>query len=301
MIVAVSVATVWTSPASPKEQDLPALQNPVELRAWIDAMSIDDRLSLWKDNQVQTQILYGKKVIVVEEQGDWANVIIPDQSCKKDERGYPGWVPQRQLIVAPEFEQLWQSNGKRAIVSANTAHLYKSVEEPEIELSFLTALPLLSTDPEWTQVATPHGTRFLKTEDVRVVEGSPVVAGNIGESIVNTGNKFLDLHYLWGGMSGFGYDCSGFAHSMHLAHGIQIPRDAGDQAHSGRLVEKEDLLPGDLLFFAHDEGKGRIHHVGIYAGNNQMIHSPESKSAIELISLAGHKLEREHVVSRRYW
>lgn len=301
MIVAVSVATVWTSPKSPKERDLPALQNPVQLREWIGRMSIEDRLSLWADNQVQTQVLYGKKVIVDEEEGDWAKVIIPDQACKKDERGYPGWVPKRQLIASPDYEEALESCERRAIVSANTTFLYKKPDEPDIEISFLTTLPLVFADSTWTQVHTPHGTRLLKTSDVQVVGKRLQATGNIGENIVNTGKKFLALHYLWGGMSAFGYDCSGFAHSMHLSQGIVIPRDASDQAQSGKWVEKDELLPGDLLFFAHDEGKGRIHHVAIYAGNNQMIHSPDSKRAIEIVSLAGHKLEREHIVSRRYW
>ncbi|HZG18087.1 MAG TPA: NlpC/P60 family protein [Candidatus Bathyarchaeia archaeon] len=301
MIVAVAVATVWTSPESPKERDLPALQNPVQLREWINPLTIEDRLSFWADNQTQTQILYGRKVIVDEERGEWVKVIIPDQSCKKDERGYPGWVPKRQLIDAPEYEQVLNSNPKLAVVSANTAFLYINADEPEMEISFLTSLPLLDTDAQWTQVLTPHGPRLLKTSEVQVVDGKPSNEGNVGQSIVNTAKRFLNLHYLWGGMSAFGYDCSGFAHSMHLAHGIVIPRDASDQAQSGTWVEKEDLLPGDLLFFAHEEGKGRVHHVGIYAGDHQMIHSPDSRHAIELISLAGYKLEKEHCISRRYW
>jgi cell wall-associated NlpC family hydrolase len=73
------------------------------------------------------------------------------------------------------------------------------------------------------------------------------------------------------------------------------------QAKHGREIERADLLPGDLLFFANDEGKGSVHHVGMYIGDNQMIHSPDSASSIEIVSLQGYKLEKEHSVSRRYW
>jgi cell wall-associated NlpC family hydrolase len=89
---------------------------------------------------------------------------------------------------------------------------------------------------------------------------------------------------------------------MHRSVGIRIPRDASDQATTGQLVEQNDLLPGDLLFFAYEEGKGRAHHVGIYIGNQEMIHSPDSRGVIEIVKLDdSYRLIKEHSVSRRYW
>jgi gamma-D-glutamyl-L-lysine dipeptidyl-peptidase len=88
---------------------------------------------------------------------------------------------------------------------------------------------------------------------------------------------------------------------MHRYSGISIPRDASDQAKQGTLIEREQLEPGDLLFFAHEDGKGAIHHVGIYAGEERMIHSPESIKAVEIVELDSFKLTKEHCVSRRYW
>jgi cell wall-associated NlpC family hydrolase len=299
MIVSVSVATVWTSPESPRHLDQPALLYPVDIRRWVDSLSIEDRLQLSEDNLVQTQALYGTKVLVIEERGDWVKVAIPDQSTYKDERGYPGWMPKRQLAESPAFES--QLGGRTALVKSRSAYLYKSETERGIELSFLTRLPVLESGEQWTTVSTPHGPQLIQTADVVIGDSLPKSGETTGESIVETGKMFLGLHYLWGGMSSFGYDCSGFAYSMHRACGITIPRDAGDQSKQGRWIEREDLLPGDLLFFAHDEGRGRIHHVGIYVGGNRMIHSPESKKCIEILDLTGHKLEKEHIVSRRYW
>ncbi|NGQ94390.1 C40 family peptidase [Brevibacillus sp. SYP-B805] len=301
MIVSAAVATVWTSPDSPRELDRPALENPVRIREWLGSISVEERLALSTNNLVQTQVLYGSRVLVEEEQGDWVKVIIPDQRCRKDERGYPGWIPRRQLMEAPEYERQLAASDQKAVVTSPLAWLYTSESAAEMEISYLTTLPVLAVRDAWTAVATPHGPRLLKSADVRVTDGSPQTGGNTGEKIVACAKQFLGLHYLWGGMSGFGYDCSGFAYSMHRAQGILIPRDASDQANEGKWVEKEDLQPGDLLFFAHDEGKGRIHHVGIYVGDNAMIHSPDSRNAIEIVSLAGYKLEREHVISRRYW
>jgi cell wall-associated NlpC family hydrolase len=299
MIVAVSVATVWTSPESPRELDRPALQNPADIGGWVNSLSVEDRLQLNRDNLVQTQALYGTKVEVIEERADWVKVVIPDQSTHKEERGYPGWVPRRQLAFAPDFER--DLGGRLAVVKSRTAFLYKSQADQGSEISFLTRLPVLASDERWTTVSTPHGPQLIKTAEVAIGDSLPEIGRNTGESIVETGKMFLGLPYLWGGMSGFGYDCSGFAHSMHRAYGIVIPRDAGDQSKRGKRIERADLQPGDLLFFAHDEGKGRIHHVGIFIGDNRMIHSPESKKCIEILDLTGHKLEKELIIARRYW
>ncbi|WP_321166588.1 MULTISPECIES: C40 family peptidase [unclassified Paenibacillus] len=300
MIVAVSVATVWTKPESPRPLDESALKHPVEIREWLRRMTIDDKLDLWEGNRIQTQILYGTSVLVAEELEDWIKVLIPQQGTRKEALGYPGWVPRCQLVIEPEAP----AGLKRAEVITAQAWLYRNPSERSIELSYLTSLPVLDETEQWVKVKTPEGAGYLKANEVRLSDGSLIPEpgeGHIGCGIVEQGRRFLDLPYLWGGMSSFGYDCSGFAYSMHRYFGISIPRDASDQAKQGMLIAKEQLEPGDLLFFAYEEGKGAIHHVGIYAGDNRMIHSPESIKSIEIMDLSSYKLAKEHCVSRRYW
>lgn len=164
-----------------------------------------------------------------------------------------------------------------------------------------------SREDSFVVVQAPHGLARIRRADVQVAAEPgeyPAVqpdGQNRGQAIVAQAKRFLGLPYLWGGMSAWGYDCSGFAHSMHLACGIVIPRDASVQALHGASIPPEELQPGDLLFFAYEQGKGRVHHVGIYAGDGHMIHSPDSASSVELIPLKGYKLADEHCVSRRYW
>ncbi|MCZ8512674.1 NlpC/P60 family protein [Paenibacillus filicis] len=304
MIAAVSVATVWTKPESPRLMDEPALRHPADLRAWLAHMSVADKLDLCEANRVQTQILYGTLVLAEEERDGWVKVLIPEQATRKEARGYPGWVPRRQLMPEPEG---WPATALQAKVASGRAWLYSapSAPIPHLELSFLTVLPVLETGEEWVKVRTAEGSGFLRAADVRLTDDlsapGPAPEGGVGQAIVKQGEAFLGLPYLWGGMSSFGYDCSGFAYSMHRAFGLSIPRDASDQARHGKPVEKDRLEPGDLLFFAHEEGKGAVHHVGIYAGNGRMLHSPESVKSIELIDLSGYRLAAEHCASRRYW
>ncbi|WP_027416113.1 C40 family peptidase [Aneurinibacillus terranovensis] len=326
-MIAVSVATIWTSPASPREIDLPALRNPVLVREWLSSMSVEDRLQLHDRNAVQTQALYGTLVEVVEEQGEWVQIAIPSQLSGKDRLGYPGWMPKCQIVPANETDsektddkqiggaqiaveesavKEWDGKGneqqkKKAMMTSKSTFLYRTPGEKGMEVFFLTELPVLGEEEEWVSVATPHGPQLIRTEDAVLYRTDEELRPAGGQDIVETGKRFLGLPYLWGGMSSLGYDCSGFAYSMHRAHGIIIPRDAGEQAKYGWLIDKENLQPGDLLFFAYEKGKGAIHHVGIYAGNGIMLHSPKTGKSIELLPLAGTVYEEEYCLTRRYW
>ncbi|WCK55571.1 C40 family peptidase [Aneurinibacillus sp. Ricciae_BoGa-3] len=308
--VAVNVATLWTAPDSPGGLDQQAIQAPARVREWLGSLNYEGRIALYDRNAVQTQALYGTQVTVLEESGEWVRIAVPCQPTAKDERGYPGWVPRVQLVSEAEYVKLAEEvapNRKvvhslpKACVTSPTAWVYVDPNTPQLEVSFVTEFPLLGETGEWLHVLTPHGVRLLRSDDAVVLAADSNLGFPDGEEILAAAKKFLDLPYLWGGMSAFGYDCSGFAYSMHRAFGIIIPRDASEQAIQGRLVNQDQLMPGDLLVFAYQEGKGSVHHVGFYAGEGQMLHSPKTGKNIELIPLAGTIYERELCAARRYW
>lgn len=94
-------------------------------------------------------------------------------------------------------------------------------------------------------------------------------------SMVDYAYSYLNTPYLWGGRTHFGIDCSGFAQTVYQQHGIQLKRDAWQQAEQGKTVDfLQSALPGDLAFFDNEEG--RIVHVGIMLNNTQIIHASGS-------------------------
>lgn len=179
--------------------------------------------------------------------------------------------------------------------------LYSEAGAPIVQVSYQTILPVIAERKKKVFVQLPEGSGFLKEEDVTVSSAWDNRLKGSGEDIIAEGERFLGLPYLWGGMSSFGFDCSGFSYMLCRAIGYKIPRDAGDQASSGKQIELDAILPGDLLFFAYEEGKGSIHHVGIYYGDGKLLHSPKTGKTIEIIDIKGTIYEKELCTASRYW
>ena len=105
-----------------------------------------------------------------------------------------------------------------------------------------------------------------------------------GAQILSKAQQYLGTPYVYGGASPSGFDCSGFVYYVLKSLGYSPYRTPADQYRHGTFVAKSNLQPGDIVFFANTYGSG-ISHVGIYAGNGQFIHSPNSRSAVSYSDL----------------
>ncbi|MFC9683716.1 NlpC/P60 family protein [Streptomyces sp. NPDC056948] len=97
--------------------------------------------------------------------------------------------------------------------------------------------------------------------------------------------KKLGTPYLWGGTGtaeqGGRFDCSGLTQAAYETVGIKLPRVANDQYNAGPHPGRDELLPGDLVFFSDDPTNSRaIRHVGIYVGGGYMIDAPRTGAVI---------------------
>ncbi|SFE03477.1 Cell wall-associated hydrolase, NlpC family [Lentibacillus persicus] len=295
----VAVATLWSEPDMNRTIDRPSTTNPVDMWEWTTRMSLDQKL--WLVGNLQTQALYGQKVTILEEQGEWVKVAVHGQPTPKNEIGYPAWMPKTQLANNKRFEHV--NHHSFALVTEPTTWLYgnASLEKEFKEISFNTRLPVINQKTDAILVATPSdGNKWISAEDVSIYDSESDIPEPTGDDLVKSAKKFLGLPYLWAGASGFGFDCSGFTHTIYKANGITIPRDSSVQATHGTPVERENLEKGDLLFFAYNEGEGSVHHVAMYIGNGKMIHSPNSSSTVEIIELADSAYEIEYAGARRY-
>jgi cell wall-associated NlpC family hydrolase len=254
-------------------------------------MTLSQRRAL--DRRSDTEALLGDRVVVVRLRTHWAEVVVPSQPSQKDARGYPGWVPRRQLTaIAP------RSSTQVATVVARTAWLRTddSTAAHTIKISFGSNLPVVGQVPGYVRVSTPKGVvRRIKATALSVhAKGSAPIALS-RSSLVSTAKKFLGVHYLWGGLSGFGLDCSGLTWLDFRAHGVRIPRDALPQSQHGTAVSSR--LPGDLLFYAND---GRVHHVTMDIGGGQIIQAPHTGAVVRIDDFSEQPLRSEYAGARRY-
>lgn len=288
--IAVSVATLWRSPTSARPVDRPALARPARIRDWLSAMTLDQQLDL--NGRADTQALLGERVLVLRVRDHWAKVAVPDQPSPMNRRGYPGWVPVRQLT-----ERRPATPRHVATVTARTAWLRTddAAARRVVEISFGTTLPYLATGGSLVRVRTPLGAvRRVRASAVVVHEPGTPALPRTGRSLVRAAKTFTGLPYLWAGVSGFGVDCSGLTWLDYHVHGMVIPRDAAPQAAHGRAVLFAHLRRGDLIFYASN---GMVHHVTMYAGRHQMVQAPHTGASVETVpvTLAGYAGARHYL------
>lgn len=120
-----------------------------------------------------------------------------------------------------------------------------------------------------------------------------------GEALVDYAKTMIGTPYVWGGTTLDGIDCSGFTSKCYRdALGIKINRVSRDQIDHGYAVTVDQLQPGDLVFFNKENG-GIITHVGMYAGDNMMIHASQSQGKVVMVSTKTDYFRNRLVTARR--
>jgi cell wall-associated NlpC family hydrolase len=114
-------------------------------------------------------------------------------------------------------------------------------------------------------------------------------------AVVAAGSELLGLAYLWGGISGWGVDCSGLVHLAHRVQGVAVSRDSVDQYAQFGPVQSAPI-PGQPVFFRYRTDSHRIHHVGLAVSETLMLHAPKTGRVVEFLSIKaepyGSELER---------
>lgn len=218
------------------------------------------------DSEVTSQVIYGTGVRSLEHHGEWTHIRTADD--------YTGWVHAARLRALASGP--YPAEGHMARVTALSVNIYREHDltkhAPVLRLPWeaqLEALPDASGNTErWLQVRLVDGqTAWVQRGDI-AINPKPI---SISESL-QLAHRFMGITYTWGGVSSFGFDCSGFTQMLVRQRGIQMPRDADIQANWSGVapVERKDLMPGDLLFFGSNPK--HITHTGMYLGSGEFIH-----------------------------
>ena len=209
-------------------------------------------------SEMVNQLLFGESVSILKKKDDgWVKV----QSLHDH---YKGWLTANHLLPAT-FTQVSEpirfvSSGTPGIISKNGKRMWVPAGA---------GLPMF----EPANGDTRSGIGMIG--DDRYEYTGPFIdrydVVPFASRVETIGFTWLNAPYLWGGRTLFGIDCSGLIQLTAKLGGIDLPRDAWQQARIGKRVKKMDqLLPGDLLFFHR---KKKITHVGIYLGEKKVLHS----------------------------
>ncbi len=212
-------------------------------------------------SEMITQLLFGETFSIAYEANEWLKI-----TATFDE--YQGFVEQKQIVLLNEIEYENLHHDQWAMVKSPIAMILKNDSQNG------TIIPAGSKLPINGKVN--FGT-FSYTYSPQIIG---FAANNQEENIwrdeiVKTALKFINTPYLWGGKTCLGLDCSGFSQTVFKICGIKIKRDASEQCLQGNHVGFiDEAQSGDLLFFGNPDEN--ITHVGIYMGENFIIHASGS-------------------------
>ena len=234
------------------------------------------------ESPLETQELMGTVVEIVGESGYWREVITPQPD--------KAWCTD-QGLVEMNAEQLKEYEAAPKVIFNDLyGHVFMRPSEKAETLCDLVGgdiMRIVEKKGKWTEVMLPSGkTGYVQSKMLKRHEGFRSIAVGEGsaesispettEAIIAEAMKLVGVPYLWGGMSAKGVDCSGLVRISHIMNGILLPRNASQQVKCGDRVPLDSLQRGDLVYFgtpATDDKPMRVTHVGIYLGNNRIIHS----------------------------
>jgi cell wall-associated NlpC family hydrolase len=175
-------------------------------------------------------------------------------------------------------------------VNANQLNLRTAPDSTATTLGKLTRgeeLTLLQSGDEWSRVKSAKfgegwvATKFLTNR--RMSEVSRGYRGRI-DQLINLARFYMGTRYVYGASSPMGFDCSGFTMYIFRQSGYVLPHNALAQSRLGAPVSRDELQPGDLVFFMTC-GSSYINHVGIYIGDGQFIHASSGQGRVTVSSL----------------
>jgi len=167
-----------------------------------------------------------------------------------------------------------------------------------VMLGMATAIPLAAKsnkDPLALQLKRLKPVKLSEIKKLTIEDGE--ISGQY-MSVLRTAKSFLGLKYKYGGEGKDGIDCSAFVQKVYKQHGKKLPRTSGEQYLCGHAVSRDELKPGDLVFFS--DGNKTIGHVGIYLGHNKFIHASSGAHKVTITDLDKAYYKKHFMGGRRF-
>jgi cell wall-associated NlpC family hydrolase len=224
----------------------------------IDRVSQEDTQVLQEVQRFRTEVTV-RRGQLKNAQANQESVVAARAAAKREIEG--GLAERQELLssIRGEIERLQAEEARRQEILAQQATLRLASQEAAIQEGIDTSVIGAAAETPEAAVAPPA--RY--------------------GGVVGIAMQYLGVPYVWGGASpSSGFDCSGFAMYVYAQVGVSLPHHAASQYSYGVPVSRDQLAPGDLVFF---NGLG---HMGIYIGGGQFIHAPHTGDVVKISSLS---------------
>lgn len=165
-------------------------------------------------------------------------------------------------------------------MAANKASIEAQLAERKRMLSGLESEIAAIEAAEAARAAAAARASVSRNSAPRAEKSFPAPTRAPRSEVVNIAKRYLGAPYRWGASGPNSFDCSGFTMFVYSQVGVRLPHSSRSQINVGERVSRADLQPGDLVFFGSP-----IHHVGIYVGGGQYIHSPRTGDVVKISSM----------------
>ena len=237
----------------------------------VDASSLRLRSEPTTSSSIVSSAPEGENVVILEKVDDWYKVIYD----------YRVGYMSGEFISVSENGDFEIGTGVVNTLSLNVRETPGTDATIVYQLSEDTVVDVVGVFDGWFKVNYETGTGYIHPDYIDIKN---VNLSDTRILVTETAKQYIGTPYVYGGSSPRGFDCSGFVYYIFKSLGYSLPRTATSQMNSTLSITREQLMPGDLVFFNSTGGSGAS-HVGIYVGNDQFIHSPTPGRTVCIESL----------------
>lgn len=226
---------------------------------------------------VITTVPEGTKFAILADDGEWAQVSVD---------GTIGYASMDYITSAAGDSDFTVGEGRISADDVNFRSAPSTSSDVLGRFQSGTSVSVVGVSNDWFKVQFAGQTGFVHP-DYLTMESDTIPFAAL-PSITNTSisptrqavlefaARYLGTPYKYGGASPDGFDCSGFTYYVYKNIVREIPRIASDQRAAAVDLTMDELIPGDLVFFRNSGSGGGVGHAGIYVGEGQFIHAPNS-------------------------
>lgn len=225
------------------------------------------RAGLSHKAEMVTQVLFGELFQIINKSDNWIKIRTLNDN-------YEGWIDNDQYHIETDKSADYDIS---ELLPSHQEIILKTADNHFIKIPAGSKIP---------KAAIQNKVFYINSNKYEIAsEFSEIKSETDRETISEIALKMLNVPYLWGGRSSFGFDCSGFTQFLYSFVNINIPRDASAQFELGSPLNFViEAKPGDLAFFENEEGF--ITHTGLVIDHGKIIHA-SGKIRIDILDHQG--------------